>query len=162
MWRLRNRWLARRRKGELDLLRSCYEDIESRYAIAESNQSDAVEQLTLHSVSIERLVASRSWSVRRVLHLINSAIAKGSLRRDSNAEYRLTPAGARLSIQATRNHRLWELYLIHFADIAPSRVDREADQIEHILEPELVEQLEQLLLQKRSTVLLKNPHQQSL
>jgi manganese/zinc/iron transport system permease protein len=40
---------------------------------------------------------------------------------------------------------LWELYLIHHADIAPQRVDRDADAIEHVLEPETVAELESLL-----------------
>jgi manganese/zinc/iron transport system permease protein len=37
------------------------------------------------------------------------------------------------------------LFLIHHADIAPSRVDRDADDIEHVLEPEIVDELERLL-----------------
>ncbi|MHC5005006.1 MAG: iron dependent repressor, metal binding and dimerization domain protein [Planctomycetota bacterium] len=41
-----------------------------------------------------------------------------------------------------RNHRLWELYLITHADVAPSHVDRDADQIEHVLDPALVARLE--------------------
>ena len=40
-----------------------------------------------------------------------------------------------------RNHRLWETYLILHADIAPNHVDRDADLIEHVLEPDLVSQL---------------------
>ena len=42
----------------------------------------------------------------------------------------------------TRSHRLWELYLIRHADVAPSHVDRDADMVEHILGADLVRQLE--------------------
>ena len=44
-----------------------------------------------------------------------------------------------------RNHRLWEAYLIHHADIAPTHVDRDADAIEHVLDADLVRSLEEVL-----------------
>ena len=40
---------------------------------------------------------------------------------------------------------MWEVYLITYADIAPSHVDRDADMIEHVLGKSLVAQLEKLL-----------------
>ena len=72
---------------------------------------------------------------------------------------RLTPAGAAQALQIVRNHRLWELYLIEHAEVATSRVDRGADRIEHVLEPELVAELEaQLDRQTDSTVVAASPH----
>ena len=47
--------------------------------------------------------------------------------------------------KVTRNHRLWELYLIENADIAPNHVDRDADAVEHVLGEQLVAELEKLL-----------------
>ena len=47
-----------------------------------------------------------------------------------------------MAVRVVRNHRLWELYLIHFADIAPSHVDRDADDIEHVLDAEMLAMLE--------------------
>ncbi|MDV7399230.1 iron dependent repressor, metal binding and dimerization domain protein, partial [Arthrospira platensis SPKY1] len=55
----------------------------------------------------------------------------------------------------TRNHRLWERFLIEHADIAASHVDRDADSVEHILSPEMVRELEQQL-QSRATP--SSPH----
>ena len=49
------------------------------------------------------------------------------------------------SKRVVRNHRLWETYLINFADIAPNHVDRDADMIEHVLGTSMVEKLEALL-----------------
>jgi Mn-dependent DtxR family transcriptional regulator len=43
------------------------------------------------------------------------------------------------------DHRLWELYLIQYADVAPSQVDRDADAIEHVLDPDMVAELEALV-----------------
>ena len=61
----------------------------------------------------------------------------------------LTDAGLAEASRLVHEHRLWELYLITHADVAPGRVDQAADAIEHVLEPELIAQLEQLLAQQR-------------
>ena len=58
---------------------------------------------------------------------------------------KLTEAGRERAHRVVRNHRLWEAYLIHHADIAPSHVDRDADAIEHVLDEDLIAQLEHLL-----------------
>jgi manganese/zinc/iron transport system permease protein len=42
-------------------------------------------------------------------------------------------------------HRLWELYLTTHLNIAPDHVHDDADTIEHLLTPELEEELERLL-----------------
>jgi manganese/zinc/iron transport system permease protein len=47
----------------------------------------------------------------------------------------LTPAGVVEARRVVRVHRLWELFLIRHADIAADHVDRDADQIEHVLPP---------------------------
>ena len=58
-----------------------------------------------------------------------------------------------------RNHRLWEAYLISFADIAPGKVDRDADQIEHVLGQAMVDQLEELLVfEKKPYYVPPSPH----
>jgi Mn-dependent DtxR family transcriptional regulator len=58
----------------------------------------------------------------------------------------MTEKGRVEARRVARNHRLWEIYLINYADIAPTHVDRDADMIEHVLGPELVEKLEKLLV----------------
>ena len=117
-----------------------------------------VPDLTPFPMSRESLIAARGWSPRRFDGLLRSAIREGWLRQDSEGQFRFTDSGTRLAARAVRNHRLWELYLIHFADVAPSRVDREADLIEHVLEPGLVEQLEKLLEQDRPREVPSSPH----
>lgn len=97
-------------------------------------------------ISMETLLHRRSWSRRELQRSIREANSEGWLRRD-NGSVGLTAAGFSEAARLTRQHRLWELYLIHHADVAPSRVDRDADAIEHVLEPELVEELERLLEQ---------------
>jgi len=58
----------------------------------------------------------------------------------------------------THQHRLWELYLITHADVALQQVDRLADDIEHVLEPSVIHELE-CLLQGRASEVARSPHQ---
>lgn len=160
-WQWQRQRLASRTKGQLDLLRAGYEDLEQRFTAAELAGKVAtheVPDLTPFPMSRESLIAARGWSPRRFDGLLRSAIREGWLRQDSEGQFRFTDSGTRLAARAVRNHRLWELYLIHFADVAPSRVDREADLIEHVLEPGLVEQLEKLLEQDRPREVPSSPH----
>jgi manganese/zinc/iron transport system permease protein len=147
-------WLQQRDShrhiGEIDLLRACFEVVERRDSRFESQTPGTVvspdeHDLTSRPISREALLSTRTWSGLRLSRVLASAQRSGLIRLDSENHFRLTHEGARHARRATRNHRMWELYLIHFADLAPSRVDRAADQIEHVLEPELIEQLESLL-----------------
>ena len=72
------------------------------------------------------------------------ALAEGDTAK-AEAEWRLIVTGAELAARTTRNHRLWEQYLLAYADVAPGQVHRYADTIEHVLDAALVAELEQLL-----------------
>ena len=53
-----------------------------------------------------------------------------------------------------------ELYLIRHAEVATSRVDRGADRIEHVLEPDLVAELEaELDGHAESAAVAASPHE---
>ncbi len=62
-----------------------------------------------------------------------------------SGDWELTTAGLAGGRRVNRNHRLWEQYLVSYADIAPSHVDWSVDQVEHVLTPELVSELEEAL-----------------
>ena len=47
--------------------------------------------------------------------------------------------------RVTRRHRLWEVYLTDYVQVAPDHVHDDAETIEHVLTPELEERLETLL-----------------
>ena len=167
-------WLQQREThlhiGQIDLLRACFEVIESvaertemgnNLPISPATMTAAADRdLTAIPISRESLFGSRTWSAPRFARVLAGALRESLIRLDAENHVRLTNAGARRAKRATRNHRLWELYLIHFADTAPSRVDREADQIEHVLEPALIEQLESLLDQRIACVKIpESPHE---
>ena len=144
------RWLRharnRRRIGRDDLLRAMYEIIEARLPPGTSSVSgDEATEFSRQAVQLSELQNHRSWSTRRIRQVIAAAEREGTIRMDSETGWRLTSSGATTARSAVRNHRLWEMYLISHAEIAPSHVDRDADDIEHVLGSEVIEQLEKLL-----------------
>lgn len=97
--------------------------------------------------STDELVHIRSWNARKVNKLLHRCKRQQYATKVSKDIWRLTEKGAATASRVVRNHRLWEVYLITYADIAPSHVDRDADMIEHVLGKELVHKLESLLEQ---------------
>ncbi len=139
---IRRRRFLRRISME-HLLRSAYEITESRED---------------HTAPIKRLLAKRSWTSKELRRLIERAKSKEYVRRENGDAIRLTNRGQLKAEWLTRQHRLWELYLITHADVAPSRVDRGADDIEHVLEPETIHQLEKLLRNEDRIAPPESPH----
>lgn len=88
------------------------------------------------------LLRMRSWSPRRLGSLLRRAIRRGDAAVGPDGLIGLSRQGRIEAQRVLRNHRLWEIYLIRHADVAPSHVDRDADLVEHILPPELIRELE--------------------
>ncbi len=132
----------KRKVGRLDLLRAFYECLESQMSDQDLADLDLMANQT---VSFESLLAMRSWTAGRLEHLLSHAKRHHLLQSGSLQGYQLTSSGVQEARRVVRNHRLWETYLINYADIAPSHVDRDADLIEHVLEPEVIEELDALL-----------------
>lgn len=158
---LRHR-ILRRTVGRQHLLRAMYEWVEERGGVdgatrtgAQPRASDEVESSTDEATAREAasgvvvpwdyLLAERSWNAARLNRLLRWATGEGLVARHGDTGYTLTAEGMREAERLVRNHRLWELYLITHADIAPSHVDRDADMIEHVLGPQMVAKLEALL-----------------
>lgn len=118
-----------------------------------------IEALTSQTVELRQLLSMRSWRIPQLRKLLRSAERDGLLVPINDQAIRLTERGAETARRIVRNHRLWELYLIEYADIAPSHVDRDADDIEHLLGSDVVSGLESLL-EKRypSMTVPPSPH----
>lgn len=134
--RWRRRFKLRRRVLEQHLLRALWE-------LSETTGADDSPGRTV--TSFDEIKARRSWSRLTLRRQINRLRQRGWVRIDADARVGLTVEGRREAQRVVRNHRLWELYLITHADVAPTHVDRDADQIEHVLAPELLSRLERLL-----------------
>lgn len=121
-----------RRVDRQHLLRAVYELLERAGTPVENK-----------SVTQEELRAHRGWPEKQLARLLVRAGRDDLLERTGDAgRVRLSEAGFGEAARVTRNHRLWEIYLIKHADIAPNHVDRDADTVEHILGAKLVRSLE--------------------
>lgn len=69
----------------------------------------------------------------------------------------LTSKGKTEAMRIVRLHRLWELYLNESMNIAPDHVHDSAEQMEHLLTPEL-----EMLLEKRLNYPAFDPHQETI
>jgi manganese/zinc/iron transport system permease protein len=130
-------WRLRRRIAIQHILRAMYE------------VSPLIEACNLDSIC-----ECRSWSPSQARKLLNRLRQRGLATRESDL-WTLTQLGEREAKRVVRNHRLWEVYLINYADIAPNHVDRDADLIEHVLGTRMVEKLENLI---GSDDIPKSPH----
>ena len=95
-------------------------------------------------VALSDLMAHRSWHTWVLRWSLWHARRNGWIEQVAEG-LRLTPAGLQAAARVTRTHRLWELYLVEYANIAADHVDRDADDVEHLLPDRLVSQLEQRL-----------------
>ncbi len=131
--------------------------LRASYEILEGDRRDIAVRNSAFPFKI--LQAKRTWTPHKLRHILKIAKREDHLELSGPGMLRLSEAGYGEAARVTRNHRLWETYLIHYADIAPSHVDRDADLVEHILGPELVAELEEFL--ERGSVtppLLPSPH----
>jgi len=116
---------------------------------------EAIEKEQERSIFVEAIVSKRSWNKAFVERQLRRAKSRGYVTKRDATSWCLTDEGAGEANRIVRNHRLWEVYLINFADIAPSHVDRDADMIEHVLGGDMVHKLETLLCTSGS---LPSPH----
>lgn len=106
---------------------------------------ELMETVGGNDVAFDELKPMRSWSSHELKRGLNLLLREGMAMETSDHRWKLTDQGHKHAARTVRNHRLWEVFLVTHADIAPSHVDRNADMIEHVLAPEMVEKLEQLL-----------------
>ncbi|MFG0247295.1 MAG: iron chelate uptake ABC transporter family permease subunit [Phycisphaeraceae bacterium JB051] len=150
------RMFARRRLnrkvGRQHLLRAVYELVESR-------KHPEMTDVANVAIGMDELLLRRSWTRKQLEKLIRVA------RREDHIEYyngkllRLSEPGFGEAARITRNHRLWEMYLIKHADVAAAHVDRDADAVEHVLGAEMVRKLEAELVKRGQALLVPpSPH----
>lgn len=137
------RWLehrqSRKKMRQLHLLRAMYECLEQTGSGRKGR------------VAFPSLLRKRGWTAEELRQSLAAAVDEGIVSPDTGkGETGLTAKGWAEARRITRNHRLWELYLLNFADVATGRVDRDADAIEHVLEPNVLAELEDLLARERA------------
>lgn len=136
------RYLVTARVTRQHLLRAVYEWCEAGATPGNSDPATLLDR----PFDIEALCAANHWSPARWRRLRRVGRRQGLLTCDPrDGTCRLTASGKLEARRVTRNHRLWETYLLHFADVAPHHLHHNADQIEHVVDPAVVNHLEELL-----------------
>jgi Mn-dependent DtxR family transcriptional regulator len=104
---------------------------------------------------LAELRRGNDWTEARLKHLLRLGFAERLVTWNNSREaIHLTAEGKIEARRATRNHRLWETYLLQYADVAPQHIHHNADQIEHVIEPNIVNELEELLAGREGAVLV--------
>ncbi|MFV0445980.1 MAG: metal ABC transporter permease [Planctomycetaceae bacterium] len=147
LWRWLDLRRLRKKTIRQDLLRAAYESVESVLGTLPTASELIATEVALRAFQDE--IAGDAASVRSWL---NAAVTDGLFLPAGSDVWSLTAAGAEAAAATTRNHRLWELYLVEYADVAPAHVHRYADSIEHVLDPSMVAELELALQRKVSDV----------
>jgi manganese/zinc/iron transport system permease protein len=129
---IRHRRLCRRVRRQ-HFLRAIYERLEPQPAVGASFDSKALER-------------SGDWSGRSLRAAIREAARAGWIApAGQRGWWTLSEEGLRMAADVVRSHRLWELFLIEYADIAADHVHRDADMLEHVIPDDLVDELEEHL-----------------
>jgi manganese/zinc/iron transport system permease protein len=120
----------RHRISTQNVLRAIYEEIERRGELAHATTVLVSDRIGGSPVGWRRAAAAG---------LIAQAPASPSA---PDRTFHLTRYGLAEAAKVVRAHRVWELFLTEQAAIAPDHVDRDADEIEHVLPHDLIERLE--------------------
>ncbi len=108
-------------------------------------------------VSFNQIAQYQSVSRLYLRFVLTRLIIGGWVVRLKNGLYRLSRDGRHRAEHIVRLHRLWELYLANQLGLGVERVHRNAEEMEHILTPEIEEQLTHLLQDPQ-----QDPHDQPI
>jgi manganese/zinc/iron transport system permease protein len=139
-----------------NLLRDLYEWYESGHGV--SSEGAFTSNSAIQGPRVSDLAARRSWSLRQLQRTIGSLKASKALVVDTNDRLAFTDQGMQAAKDIIRKHRLWEAYLISYADVATGMVDLSADRIEHVLDEKIILELERLFPNVHPKELPKSPH----
>jgi len=108
----------------------------------------------IHLNKLLKIDTSYAFIVKNVL---NKLVKKGLLENLGKKRYKLSEKGKLQSSHIVRLHRLWEVYLASYLGIGKERVHKSAEEMEHIITPELEEELTRLLHDPK-----EDPHHQPI
>jgi len=121
----------------------------TRLRIASEHMLEAAYERDSVTTTIAReafvpLGERRGWPAWFHAFIQWTLVRRRLLRREGD-RFVLTPLGRARGRRISRNHALWEAYLVQYAEVAPSHVDWSVDQVEHVLSDEQIAALEAVL-----------------
>lgn len=108
-------------------------------------------------VSLEQLAEYQTVSHPYLKFLLWRMARNGWVGKSGKGTFYLTGDGGHRAAHIVRLHRLWEVYLAHHLGVGVERVHRNAEEMEHILTPELERELTLLLQDPK-----EDPHRQPI
>ena len=102
------------------------------------------QQGSIQKKNLGEIMEWRDFELPKLIIGLNRLRKDGYVKRENQLWY-LTNEGKNKGRKIVKLHRLWEVYLTKYLRIAPDHVHDDAETIEHIITPELEEELEKLL-----------------
>ncbi|WP_187262310.1 metal ABC transporter permease [Pontibacter beigongshangensis] len=132
-------WVSRMWKQRRNKSRVLEENLlKVMYQLGEPNQD------YFTSRNITDIMERRQIPKRAISRGLNKLRREGYVQKDRQS-WMLTRQGQTRGMRVVRLHRLWELYLTQFLELASDHVHEDAETIEHIITPELEQKLMQEL-----------------
>jgi len=108
-------------------------------------------------MNLDQLAHYQACSKNYLSFILWRLVKKGWLEKSPEGCYLLTSDGQYKAAHIVRLHRLWEVYLVNYLGIGAERVHKNAEEMEHILTPELEKELTLLLNDPK-----EDPHHQPI
>lgn len=124
------RSVRRRQQSEAIAKENLVKDI---YRLSQKDSNTPINATTL--------AGYRQLPEETILHIISKAKRMQWLETREDNSLLLTAKGRQRAIELVRNHRLWETFLATKINIATDHVHRDAEDIEHIIDPYLAQRL---------------------
>jgi manganese/zinc/iron transport system permease protein len=128
-----------------------------RYSCLQENILKCIWRQPGHSASIRVLADYLGASHLALTLTVWRLTRQGWLVPHPQQQWHLTPDGEAKAAKIVRLHRLWEVYLADYLGIGAERVHRSAEEMEHIITPQLETALTQLLADPK-----QDPHHQPI
>jgi len=139
-----------------------YRQLSIRFVINNENVLKTFYQLGEHDQNFffqrntDAILQKRKFESGALIKILKRLKRQGYLIK-TDGLWALTVEGKKRAQRVVKIHRLWELYLTTYLNLAPDHVHEEAETIEHLLTPELEAELEQLLNFPK-----KDPHESDI
>lgn len=124
----------RQRESHQHLLRACIE---------------LEEQQGRQHFSPQELSAELQWPQQQLERQSKRMVRTGLMQLRHNG-WSLSQQGREEGLFVVKSHRLWEHYLFYRDILGMDHLDRPADEVEHLLTPEIINRLEDLLEREQS------------
>lgn len=103
------------------------------------------DELFFKERTVSELSDKRGYPLSLINRWFSKLVRRGYLIVNNNNNYVLTEAGKVKGQRVTKLHRLWEMYLTEYLRLDPDHVHDDAENIEHIITPEIEKKLEEQL-----------------